>query len=435
MAKDLTLEDVAKTVGEVKQIFHEFKEAAAEREKEVMTKGDVDVILEEKLNKINEELDKKQEQLDLFAARQKKQTIFVDGKETDIADLDKKALAWAAPLAQRRNKTLTEYSHEDLQEYKAAFDAYLRTKDEKLLTGDEIKALSVGSDPDGGYVVDPDTSGRMVKKIYETSPMRQYANLQVISTDALEGLLDQDEAASGWVSETGARTETATPQIGIWRIPVHEQYAEPRATQKLLDDASINMEEWLANKVAEKMARTENTAFVDGDGNGKPRGFLTYPDGTADNGQIERIQTGVNGDFAADPAGGDVLIDTIHKLKDAYRGGAAFYMNRLTLGAVRLLKDSNGRMLWQPSLAAGMPSTLLGHEVRGMEDMPDYSTTGALAIAYGNMAECYQIVERMGTRVLRDPYTAKPFVKFYTTRRVGGDVINFESLKLIEFSA
>jgi HK97 family phage major capsid protein len=212
-------------------------------------------------------------------------------------------------------------------------------------------------------------------------------------------------------------------------------YAEPRATQKLVDDAAIDMEDWLAGKVADKFARAENSAFVNGTGVDQPRGFLSYPAGTDNPGQVLQKKTGVNGGFKADPDGADVLIDMIHALKSQYRASAVFATNRTTLGALRLLKDSQGRMLWQPSIAAGMPSTLLGYPVAGFEDMPDYTTTGSQAIIFADFAEFYQIVDRLGIRTLRDPYTAKPYIKYYTTKRVGGDVANFEAAVTLKFSA
>jgi HK97 family phage major capsid protein len=311
--------------------------------------------------------------------------------------------------------------------------SFLRKGDE-IIGADEKKTLSVGSDPDGGYVVHPDMSGAIVSKVFETSPMRAYASVQVISTDALEGLYDLEETGSGWVGETDARSETGTPQLGKWRIPVHELYAKPKATQKILDDAEINMEAWLAMKVSEKFARDEAAAFVSGNGVNKPRGFLTYDDGTTLPGTIERINTGANGAFAAAPNGGDALIDALYGLKAQYRANATWFMNRATTKLARKLKDSDGAYLWSPGIAAGQPASLLGYPIAAFEDMPN-PATGSLSIAVGDMRAAYQIVDRVGIRTLRDPYSAKPYVEFYTTKRVGGDVINFESIKLIEFSA
>jgi len=435
MPKDnLDLEAVVEAVDEVKSGFEQFKEAAKQREGELLTKGDVDPLLEEKLKRINDDLDEKQAVIDKLYAAGRRKSITLDGQSVTEEELDAKAMQWASIAAKRRDQRVDSFTHEDQMAYKQALNGYLR-KGDQLLSPDEAKALSVGSDPDGGYVVDPDTGGRIIKKIFETSPVRQYASVQVISTDALEGLRDLEETTFGWVGETSSRVETGTPQLEKWRIPVHEMFAEPRATQKLVDDAAINMEAWLADKVADKFARAENTAFVNGSGVDQPRGFLTYPAGSENPGQVLEKATGVNGGFAADPDGADALIEMIHALKSQYRSNGVFATNRTTLGAVRLLKDSQGRMLWQPSLAAGMPSTLLGYPVASFEDMPDYTTTDAKAIIFADFAEYYQIVDRLGIRTLRDPYTAKPYIKYYSTKRVGGDVANFEAAVTLKFGS
>jgi len=435
---DLDLTAVTEAVAEVKKNFETFKDSVSEEALEKKLRNAVDPLLTERLEKITEDLNEKQELIDKLYTQQRRKTIFVDGQQVDEDELDAKALNWAKLNMRRKGEDIADYGHEQVAEYKAAFLRYIR-KDDKVLSGDESKALSVGSDPDGGYVVYPDMSGRIVTRLFETSPVRSYASVQLISTDALEGIHDVDEAASGWVSETGARTETATPQLDVWRIPVHEQYAEPRATQKLLDDAAIDMEAWLAAKVADKLARTENTAFVSGNGIGKPRGFLDYGDFTAAGvsqiGAVEQFDTGVNGGFAASPNAGDVFMDLVYGMKARYRANGVWAMNRTTLGAVRKLKDGDNNFLWQPSFQAGEPATLAGYAVADFEDMPDYTTTGALAIAFGDWAAGYQIVDRQGVRVLRDPYTAKPYVKLYTTKRVGGDVIDFDAIKLMAFQA
>lgn len=434
MPKDeINFDEVKAAIVDVKKGWEAFKDAHSQQIQEE-TKKYVDPLLEEKLSKISEELNRKQEAIDKLYAESRRKTIFLDGKQVDEDELNAKALQWAKINAKAQGTQIHEYTHEDMSGYKSAFERYLR-KDDRVLTADEQKALSVGSDPDGGYVVYPDMSGRIVRKVFETSPVRSYAAVQVISSDALEGVYDLGEASSGWVAETAARTETNTPEIGVWRIPVHEQYAEPRVTQKLLDDAAINIEAWLADKVAEKLVRTENTAFVSGDGVGKPRGFLTYADGTTLPGTIEQFDTGVNGGFAADPNGGNVFLSAVYGMKEAYRANGVFFMNRGTLEAVRKLRDGDSNYLWQPSFQAGEPSRLLGYPVAGFEDMPTHTGTGALAIAFADMSQAYQIVDRMGIRVLRDPYTSKPYIKFYTTKRVGGDVLNFEAIKLIAFQA
>ena len=429
-------EEIKKAIGAVDALhagFEEFKKANDERLAQIEKKGSADVVTEAKLQKIEADLEKAQKIADEAVLAAKRQSRVVTDERGNAVDLDKKAQEWASMNARRRGAVIGSFGAADMDGYKAAFDTFIR-KGEEVMGPDERKALSVGTDPDGGYVVNPDLSGRIVMKVFESSPMRAYASVQVISSDALEGLFDLNEASSGWVGETDSRAETNTPQLGKWRIPVHEVYAKPKATQKLLDDASINMEAWLASKVAEKFARDEANAFVVGNGVNKPRGFLTHSSGTTLPGTIERFDTGVNGAFAAAPNGGDVLINALYGLKQQYRANATWFMNRATLKLTRKLKDSDGAYLWSPGIAAGQPASLLGYPVASFEDMPD-PATDSLSIAVGDMREAYQIVDRIGIRTLRDPYSAKPYVEFYTTKRVGGDVVNFEAIKLIEFTA
>jgi HK97 family phage major capsid protein len=327
--------------------------------------------------------------------------------------------------------------------YKGAFGAFLR-KNAQVLGAEEVKALSVGSDADGGYLVPADMSGRIVTRVFETSPIRQIASVQSISTDALEGVRDTDEAASGgWVSETGTRAATGTPQVGKWRIPVHEMFAMPEATQQMLDDAAVDIEAWLGRKVADRLTRVENAAFVVGDGVGKPRGLAAYPtaatgDGTRPWGTLEHINTGADGGFlgttsaTASPA--NVLYDLVGAFKDAYLQNARWVTRREVITAIRKFKLTDGQFIWQPGLILGQPQTILGYPVTIAQDMPALGTA-SLSMAFGNFAEGYQIVDRQGFRVLRDPFTNKPFVRFYTTRRVGGGVIQFEAIKFLRFAA
>lgn len=429
---DFDAKQLAEAVDGVKRGFEAFKEANDQRIKEIEAKGAADPLLDDKIAKIEKEMDAKQARLDQFELSLKRQSRTVTDQHGNEVNLDAKALHWVNMVAKSRGTRVEQFGASDLDSYKSAFVHFLR-KGEEIMGADERKALSVGTDPDGGYVVHPDLSGQIVTKVFETSPMRAYASIQVISTDALEGLFDLEEASSGWVGETDARSETGTPQLGKWRIPVHELFAKPKATQKILDDAEINLEAWLAGKVSEKFARDEAAAFVAGNGINKPRGFLSYADGTTLPGTIERINTGANGAFAAAPNGGDALIDALYGLKAQYRANATWFMNRATTKLARKLKDSDGAYLWSPGIAAGQPATLLGYPVAAFEDMPD-PATGSLSIAVGDMRAAYQIVDRVGIRTLRDPFSAKPYVEFYTTKRVGGDVVNFEALKLIEFS-
>lgn len=426
-------DEIKQAVDTINTAFTEFKAANDARLKEIETKGAADPVTEAKLASIEKSLDAAQKTADAAVLATKRQSRIVTDEKGNEVDLDQKALAWADMIARKSGSRASNFGAKELDGYKNQFLSYMR-KGEQVMGADEMKALSVGSDPDGGFVVYPDMSGRVVTKVFETSPMRAYASVQTISTDALEGLFDLDEASSGWVGETQARAETNTPQLKTWRIPVHELFAFPKATQKVLDDAAINLESWLAGKVSEKFARDEAAAFVSGDGVSRPRGFLTYTAGTTLPGTIEQVPTGVSGAFAAAPNGGDVLIDALYGLKAQYRANATWFMNRATTKVVRKLKDTDGSYIWAPGIAAGQPASILGYPMASFEDMPDPAAS-SLSIAVGDMRAAYQIVDRVGIRVLRDPYTAKPYVGFYTTKRVGGDVVNFEALKLVRFGA
>jgi HK97 family phage major capsid protein len=423
---DLDTKAVAVAIEGLNKGFEAFKEANDANLKQR------DAVLEAKLAKIEADLDKHGKTAeDAFLAIKRAQRVVTDENGNAI-DLDAKAQNWANVTATAYDQRPFDMDAKGLDAYRAANLTYMR-KGMDGLAPDEKKALSVGGDATGGYVVQPDMSGRIVTKVDETSPMRAFASVQVIGTDALEGLFDLERAGAVWVGETGARNQTSTPNLGKWRIPVHELSAMPAATQKILDDAAINLETWLADKVALEFSLSENAAFVNGNGVDKPRGFLTYDAGTTLPGTIQQLPTGASGAFAAAPNGGDALIDALYSLKAPYQANATWFMNRTVFAAVRKLKDSDGAYLWQPGIAAGQPVTILGKPYASFEDMPNLGAS-SLSIAVGDMRAAYQIVDRAGIRVLRDPYTAKPFILFYTTKRVGGDVINFEALKLIRFN-
>lgn len=299
----------------------------------------------------------------------------------------------------------------------------------------EVKTLIAGSDPDGGYFIRPERSMKMVKRIFETSPMRSICDVTTTNSDSLELLIDDDEAASGgWVGEVESRGETGTPKIGKLTIPVHEQFAQPKATQKMVDDAGFDIEAWLSNKVTGKFSRIENTAFVVGDGSQKPKGFLSYDPwavaGVYERNKLEQIASG-----NASALTGDGVKNLQNSLIEDYQSGAVFAMNRLTWGKVILLKDGQGNYLLDPrSFKEGDTMTLLGKRVVLMHDMPVVAAN-ALALAYGDFRTGYTVVDRMGFRVIRDVYTAKPYILYYTTKRTGGAVTNYESIKIQKISA
>jgi HK97 family phage major capsid protein len=299
---------------------------------------------------------------------------------------------------------------------------------------EEWKTLSVGSDPDGGYFVTPDISGRIVKKIYDTSPMRSIATTQSITTDALEGVEDTNEAGAGYSGEHATSGDTTTAQVGKWRIAVHWIDTEPKATQQLLDDAAVNIEAWLADKVADKLGRFENAEFMTGAT--KIRGIASYTmaadTGTGVTwGSVGYVATGVSAAFpSTNPA--DVIHDLIGLLKSSYLGNAKMLTRRTVVTLIRKFKDGMGNYLWQPSFVAGVPETIMGYPVIRTEDIAAVAAN-SLSVAFGDFSQAYQIVDRQGIRVLRDPFTAKPYVKFYTSKRTGGGIVNYEALKFLKF--
>jgi HK97 family phage major capsid protein len=260
------------------------------------------------------------------------------------------------------------------------------------------------------------------------------ANVVQVEASSFDVLIDSADTGAGWADEVASTAETDTPQIERISIALHELSALPKASQRLLDDSAFDIEGWLAARIADKFARAEADSFVNGDGSGKPTGMLSHP--TVDNdswtwGNLGYVATGTDGDF--DPANAsDSIVDLVYSLGAQYRANATFVMNSKTAGAVRKMKDADGRFLWSDGLAAGEPARLMGYPVLIAEDMPDIATD-AMAIAFGDFGSGYTIAERPDLRVLRDPFSAKPHVLFYATKRVGGDVTDFGAIKLMKF--
>jgi HK97 family phage major capsid protein len=295
----------------------------------------------------------------------------------------------------------------------------------------ELKVLSTANGPDGGYLVTPEFGGIVNTFVYESSPIRQLASVTTIGTDMLEVVIDNGEPTSGWVGETESRTETNTPTLNKLAIPVNELYAEPRATQKMLDDGIVDVEAWLAGKVGEHFARKEATAFVNGTGFNQPRGLLTYTAGTTvASSQVEQVVSGSGSTFTYDG-----LIDLTSALKEPYQANAVFLCRRASLANLLKIKDGQSQPIFNLTYdkTGGVQTGILGKQLYFAADIPAVGSN-ALAMIYGDMRASYQIVDRMGLRVLRDAYTAKPYVKFYTTKRVGGAVVNFEAFKIQKIS-
>ncbi len=320
--------------------------------------------------------------------------------------------------------------------HKKAFEAYLRSGDDDGLRGLDLegKAMSTAVAADGGYLVDPETASIIAGTLQGAGSLRRVANVVNVESTAYDVLIDEGNLGSGWADETTATAETATPTIDRISIPLHELAAMPKISQRLLDDSAFDIETWMAGRIADKFAQAEAAAFISGDGINKPTGILTHPtvaDATWSWGNIGYVITGTSGDFdATNP--GDAIVDLVYALGARYRANGAFVMNSKTAGAVRKLKDSNGRFLWSDGLAAGEPSRLMGYPVVIAEDMPDIAAD-SMSIAFGDFAAGYTIAERPDTRILRDPFSAKPNVLFYATKRVGGDVSDFGAIKLLKF--
>jgi HK97 family phage major capsid protein len=320
------------------------------------------------------------------------------------------------------------------REHKAAFESYMRKGDTAAITRLEAKALSANSSPDGGYTVPVEIEATINHALRAISPIRAIAGNRQVSASIYRKPFSMTGFPSGWVGEGDARPQTTTPQIAEMAFPTMELYAMPAASMHLLDDSIVNIDQWIADEVRITFAQQEGAAFITGTGVNTPKGFLAYP--TVDNatwsfGNIGTVKTGVAGAFAAtNPY--DKLIDLVHSLKAPYRANASFVMNRGTQALVRKMKDTIGDYLWQPSTTPGMTPTLMGYPVVEAEDMPDVATD-SLSVAFGDFNRGYLVVDRIGIRMLRDPYSAKPYVLFYTTKRVGGGVQDFDAIKLLKF--
>ncbi|MBA3910618.1 MAG: phage major capsid protein, partial [Rhodobacter sp.] len=350
-------------------------------------------------------------------------------QEERLTMLNAKTMSYGRPALSARAET--EAPHQK------AFNAYLRSGDDDGLRGLTLegKAMSTAVAADGGYLVDPQTADRIQSLLLSTSSLRSVANVVQVEATSFDVLVDRSEVGSGWATEAAASTETTTPVIERISIKLHELAAMPKASQRLLDDSAFDVEGWLAEKIATRFIRAEAAAFINGDGVDKPKGIL-LPAKVANAswtwGSIGYIPTGAAADFATtNPA--DCVINLVYALGSDYRANAAFVMNSKTVGAVRKMRDADGRFLWSDGLAAGEPSRLMGYPVLVSEDMPDIEAN-AYAIAFGDFRSAYTIAERPDLRILRDPFSAKPNVLFYANKRVGGDITDYAAIKLLKIA-
>jgi HK97 family phage major capsid protein len=393
------------THAEMLRAFEEFKSANDERE----GARRADVLLEEKVARIDAALDQQARRLDEIVLKSARPQL---GAQLEAA------------------RTQSQLEH------KAAFEAYVRSGESAGLRALEVKAMTVGSNPDGGYLVPAEVEHEIGRRLAAISPIRSIAGIREISGNVYKKPFMTAGPASGWVGEEDARAQTTGPTLAELSFPAMELYAMPAATSALLEDAAVNIDDWIAQEVEQVFAQQEGTAFVTGDGNDKPKGFLGYTavaNASWSWGNIGYVATGEAGAFpATDPS--DTLIDLVYALKAGYRQNGSFVMNRKTQSTIRKFKDESGAYLWQPPSAAGGRATLITFPVIEAEDMPDIGAN-SYSVAFGDFRRGYLVVDRQGVRVLRDPYSAKPYVLFYTTKRVGGGVQDFDAIKLLKFAA
>ncbi|NWG24480.1 MAG: phage major capsid protein [Pseudorhodoplanes sp.] len=401
------LADAAVTHDEMLRAFEAFKEANDERIAAAERKR-ADPLLEEKVARIGATLD------------------------AQARRIDEMALKGARPPLSRER----EQASAAAREHKAAFESYVRAGESAGLRELETKAMSVGSNPDGGYLVPEEIEREIGRRLTSISPIRSIAGVREMSGSVYKKPFMTTGPATGWVGETAARPQTNSPVLDELSFPAMEIYAMPAATPSLLEDSAINLDEWIAAEVEQAFAEQEGAAFVNGDGTNKPKGFLQYTkvaEASWSWTNIGFVKTGVNGGFpTAAPI--DPLVDLVYALKAGYRQNGHFVMNRRTQSAIRKLKDEDGQYLWQPATQVGGRATLMTFPVVEAEDMPDIATD-SYSVAFGDFRRGYIVVDRQGVRVLRDPYSAKPYVLFYTTKRVGGGVQDFDAIKLLRFAA
>ena len=449
------LGDINKTIKEnndaINRNLEEFKaEVKANQDK---TKGEFNTIVDDKLVKLSEDITTRQEIIDNLVAAQKEAENALNKRMDDVEVAAKRTFktsdmtqdeaakevkdaktfrfnnltvkAGDKGITPEEEASLPEVNVEEYIAYKKAFPSFLRRDERRLISHspEHIKALSAGIDPDGGYTVTPMMSNRIISRLFESDPIRQLAASESITTGVLEWMVDFDEAGWGWEAETVAGGETDTPQFFKKRIPVHVMYAKPQASQTLLEDSGINIEAWLADKVSSRFMRGEGAAFVTGNGVGMPRGFLTYGNGI-NYGQIQRTNM-----QAAAALTADGFIAVKYSLIEQYLNRASWIMNRTTVRDAMYLKDGEGRYIWKPGFQDDSQSSILGLPVRMSTTMPAVAA-GVQAVALADWKEAYMIVDRLGITIQRDPYTVKPMIEFYTRKRVGGDVVNYQAIKL-----
>jgi HK97 family phage major capsid protein len=409
MAATPTSSEVVEAFDEFMRAFEAYKRANDERLAQIESQISADVVTTEKMARIDRTLDHHRRVVD---------ELVLKARRPQLAGSDGR-LFGADQLAHR-----------------SAFAAYVRKGETAGLSSLDVKALDMGAPgAAGGYLVPDSTEREIGRLLAQVSPMRAIAQIREVTVATYKKPFATTGMVAGWAGETDARTETDTPVLAELAFPAMELYAMPAATSSILEDAAINMDEWIASEVQLVFAEQEGAAFVAGDGAGKPTGFLDYTqvaDASWTWGNIGYLATGTDAAFDA-TAPSDALVDLIYALKAGYRANAHWVMNRRTQAEIRKIKDADGHYLWQPPAQAGGEATLMNFPIAESEDMPNIASD-AFAVAFGDFRQGYLIVDRRGVRVLRDPYSSKPYVLFYTTKRVGGGVQNFDAIKLLKFA-
>ncbi|TVT77623.1 phage major capsid protein [Acinetobacter colistiniresistens] len=393
--------DIEEVAADLKGAFEDFKKS---NDKELEAIKAEKAKLEEKTEKLNEKLSE------------------FDSLKAELEKEIKQSKRPGAP------------SGGEVDAHKSAYLQFIRKGAEDGLGDLQQKAIQIGVDADGGYAAPEELDKTILELLRDENPMREECGSITISASGYKKLVNIGGASSGWVGETDERGETDTPQLKEIIANMGEIYAKPKSTQTALDDMFFNVESWLAEEVAREFGEQEGNAFLLGNGTNKPKGILTYAMSTANDksrpfGTLQNFKSGVAGNFDTDN-----LLDMIYGTKKGYRRGAKFMMNSLTLLKVRKFKDNDGNYIWQPGLQLDQPSVLLGYGIAENEDMPDVAAD-ANALMFGNFKRGYAVVDRMGVRTLRDPYSAKPYVEFYTTKRVGGMLLDSNAIKVLKLSA
>ena len=347
---------------------------------------------------------------------------------TRIERLDRKA-------ADTRRPALATRATEELP-HRKAFGAYIRQGDEDQFKalGLEGKGYNTAVAAEGGFLVDPQTSEMVAHVLRSGASIRAVARVVQVEATAYDVLVDHGDIGAGWISESDASVADPTPTVSRISVELHELSAAPSASQRILDDTAFDMEAWLAERIADRFLRAESDAFVNGTGANQPAGFLTktmVPEASWSWGNIGYVATGTDGDFDPNEPG-DAIVDLVYTLGAEYRARAVFVMNSKTAGELRKMKDSHGRFLWVEGLAGDQPARLLGYPVQICEAMPEIGSD-SFSIAFGDFHHGYTIAERPDIRILRDPFTNRPNVTFFATKRVGGDVTDFAAIKTLKF--